>query len=338
MNFTKRSDGSYLASFPVTAAELNAAIKSLNSTTPTSNGKGIYAFNAMSDPSLFVDNPNVIGVNLTRYWAELEPAKGQYNWSLIDNDIAPWAAAGKFVILRVSTAGWKSWQPDQHSEQGTPQWVFDLGVKSIKDPDGAIKPQYWNSLFLQNLSDFISVFGSQYDGNTNVFAIQLGIGDGGETKVSTNKSTSLSAWEGIGYSDAVWFSTIQSIVSYYRSSFPIKPLILMPDATFIGGTSGYNEAKLINYMVGLNDSHVWYQDNGLSATSRLPGSWVNVPSGKIISEQLVATSTSGDTLAGDLQNAVVNHKSQAVLIFSSDLQDTNNASILAQYATLLASS
>lgn len=305
--------------------------------TPVSSGfRGIFAFNNMSNPSLFSDNPNVAGTVLTRYWAELEPQPGVFNWALIDNDMKAWVNAGKSVIIRVSTAGWKNWQPAQHSIQGTPQWVLDQGVRHITDDDGSIKPEYWNKAFLSNLADFIHALSAKYDGNPHITAIEMGIGDGGETKVDTSKGSDvLKLWQAIGYSDAVWFNTIQSIVTMYTQAFVKTPLVLMPDATFIGGTSGFNEQTLISWIAGLNNKSVWIQDNGLIGGKPLPGSFSVLPKNyPLLSEQRNDTSTSGTTLESDLSTALA-QGAMAVLVFTSDLQNQKNQATLAKYAAMV---
>ena len=305
-------------------------------TIPATSGfRGIFAFNNMTQTSLFSDNANVAGTTLTYYWSQLEPQAGVYNWALIDNDMKPWIAKGKSVIVRASTAGWKNWQPP-FSEQGTPQWVLDQGVKSVKDADGSVKPQYWNTTFLSNLADFIHAFAQRYDGNTNITCIEMGVGDGGETKVYTEKDAGLlKSWQAIGYTDMVWFDTIQKIVAMYTANFTKTPLALMPDATFIGGSSGYNEQKLIQYIADLKNTNIWIQDNGLIANKALPGSFSVLPKNyPILAEQRNDTATSKDKLADDLKTAR-NNGAVAILVFTSDLQNPANQATLAQYAALV---
>jgi hypothetical protein len=306
--------------------------------TPTQQTgfRGVYAFNNMANTSLFSDNPSIAGTVLTRYWAEIEPRQGQYNWALIDNDMKAWIAAGKAVIIRVSTSGWKNWQPSQNSVQGTPQWVYDLGVKHVKDDDGSIKPEYWNPIFLSNLANFIHAFAQRYDSNPNITCIEMGIGDGGESKVDTSKASDvLSLWKAIGYTDALWFGAIQKIITSYTSSFTKTPLVLMPDATFIGGSSGYNEQKLIDYIKSLNNKNIWVQDNGLIGGKSLPSSLASLPKGwPLLSEQRNDTATSGTTLESDLSTAM-SQGAVAILVFSSDIQNTKNAATLAKYAAMV---
>ncbi len=287
----------------------------------------IFAFSGQNKADL-ASNPRVSGTTLTYYWSQLEPKQGQYAWSAIDNDMKPWIAQNKQVILRVATAGWKSWQPP-YSVQGTPQWVFDAGVKHIKETDGAIKPQYWSPVFLAALNGFINAFAARYDGNANVVMIEVAIGDGGETKPDTRKNPkALKMWQGIGYTDQIWWSTIQSIALMYKTSFPSKPLALMPDNSFIGGTKGYGESLVLGFAA----AHGFVlQNNGLVNGEVLKDpAWQKV---EIIDEQRDKLAQGTSTLAQLLQTAL-NDKATFALMFATDLADPKNAATLAQYATV----
>jgi hypothetical protein len=296
-------------------------------TTPT-GFKGVFAFNT-GNVATFATNPSIAGTELAYYWSQLEPTQGQYNWSLIDNDMQAWVANRKKITLRVKTAGWTNWQPP-YSQKGTPQYVFDQGVKYVTDPDKAIKPQYWSGAFLSNLATFVKALADRYDGHPNILAIEIAVGDGGETKPSTNKQTSLSAWQAIGYTDAQWWMAIQQIIQIYAENFTKTPLALMPDASFIGGTNGYDESLVVNYAAKYG---VWLQWNGLVAGASLPGSFsgLKVP---IVCEQLNAAGQNGRSFLQDAQTAI---KLGAVvmLAFTSDLEDTNNAAALKQIAAIV---
>lgn len=344
----RQSDGSYALN--MTAAELYAAIGQLDmtqlakdagqgTTTPppppppptTSGFKGIFAFNT-GNASTFATNPYVAGSVLMRYWAEVNPQQGVYNWDLMDADMKPWIAAGKQVIWRISTAGWAKWQPSQHSEQGTPQWVYDLGVPFVTDDDGSKKPQYWNKTFLDNLQAFVQAFKARYDGHPNILCIEIGVGDGGETKVDTSKASDvLKKWQAIGYTDTLWWGAIQGIVSMYVENFVKTPIVLMPDASFIGGTKGYDESLVVDYAMKYN---IWMQWNGLVAGAKLAGSLANVPKGHLLCEQLNAAGQNKRSLDADLQTAV-NLGAVAVLVFTSDLEDPANAATLQKFAAMV---
>jgi hypothetical protein len=309
---------------PVKVIKTPATSKKPSATT----FQGIYVFNG-GNSATYANNPIVAGTYLGYYWSQLEPQEGQYQWGQLDSDMQPWITHNKNVIVRISTAGWKKWQPP-YSAQGTPQWVFNKGVSSVTEDDGAIKPQYWNPTFLQALKVFIQAFANRYDGNSHIMAVEIGIGDGGETKPDTRFNSNpgiLQAWENIGYTNAVWWNTIQQIITIYTSSFHSTPLAIMPDATFIGQDKGYSESMVLNYAV----SHsLWLQDNGLIANRTLPSVWKKVP---VIAEQRNATDQSGDTMQQDVQAALQNN-AVVLMVFASDIAKSANQTALAQAASL----
>ena len=302
------------------------------SSTPPPNNSNfkIFAFNNMSNPSLFSDNPAVAGTVLTRYWAELNPASGVFDFSKFDNDMQAWVKAGKQVILRVSVSGWGKWQPAQDSGHGTPLWVRNQ-IKTVTDDDGSVKPQYWAQPFLTALQTFINAFAAHYDGNPNVLCVEMGVGDGGETKPdSEHNSDVLSKWQAIGYTDAVWWDTIQKIVGFYTAAFKQTPLALMPDSTFIAGSKGFSESQVVKLAM---DHNIWLQENGLTSPNySLPGSFSILPKNyPLILEQRNDTATSGDSLQNDLQ-AAYDAGARVCAVFSSDLANSKNQPVLASFA------
>ena len=290
--------------------------------------KGIYEFSGQNS-SRNASNPALAGTYLGYYWKELEPQKGQFNWNLIDHDMQPWVANGKNVILRVATAGWTNWDKAADSQHGTPSWVYSQGVTSVTEVDGAVLPQYWAPYFLQSLRDFVQALGNHYDGNPHVSAIEVGIGDGGETKVDTRKGPNvLAEWQAIGYTDEIWWATIQQIVGFYSASFHHTPLVLMPDATFIGKTYGYHQALVLNYAV---QHGLWLQDNGLVANRVLRAQWSQVPG--LIAEQQNTTAHTGDKLMQDLQ-AALQERATYIMIYGADIDNAANQPVLQQVAAL----
>jgi Beta-galactosidase len=284
------------------------------------NFKGIYQFG--SNSSTLASNPYIAGAHLGYYWSQLEPQKGQYNWKVIDQQMAPWVSQGKKVILRVSAAGWTRWAPP-YSQNGTPQWVYDLGVASVTEIDGSVLPQYWNPLFLKNFADFVHAFALRYDGNPNVAYIDIGLGVGGEAKADSHNSNpnQLTLWKQIGYTNALWWYTIQHIMQDYTSSFTHTSLAVMPDKVFMEKTDGYTAALLLDYAVRHD---LWLQDNGLADDRQLPAQFMQVPHPE---EQIGSTAQTGDTLQSDIQRAL-NLGANYILIFGTDLKQLGNQATL----------
>src|SRR5690348_15267441 len=284
------------------------------------NFKGIFQFGG--NPSTFASSPYVAGIHLGYYWSQLEPQKGQYNWSVIDQQMAPWIKYNKKVILRVSTSGWTRWAPP-YSQSGTPQWVYDLGVRLVKENDGSILPEYWNPIFLQNFADFVHAFALRYDGNPNIAYIDIGLGVGGEAKVDSHNGNpnQLSLWKNIGYTNAQWWYAIQNLIQAYSASFTKTPLAVMPDKVFIEKTKGYTAALLLDYAI---QHGLWLQDNGLFKNRQLPSQFMRVPHPE---EQTASTAVTGDTLQADIQQAL-NLGANYILVFGTDLKQLNNQTTL----------
>jgi len=291
--------------------------------------KGIYNFG--KNGSALANNQYLAGTYLGFYWSELEPAQGQYNWKVVDDAMKPWTANGKYIILRVSTSGWTIWQPP-YSQNGTPHWVYGMGVSSVTELDKAVKPQYWNLHFLNVLNGFVQALAARYGGNAHITAIEMGVGDGGETKPDTyNNPQRLQLWQKIGYTDPIWWDTIQKIVGIYQGAFKHLPLVLMPNNSFLGNTSGYDEHKVVNWAVGQTPL-LWLQNNGIIAGQKPPDpGWLKTT---IIAEQRQRTSQSGDTLAQDLQ-LMLNYGASYALCFESDLANPKNQSTLQAFAALV---
>lgn len=289
-------------------------------TGPDTTFHGIVEFN-QDNGSQNATNPHIIGTTLMYRWSDVNPSEGTYDFSKLESDLTTWA--GKKIIVRVSASGWKSWKPTNTS--WTPDWVYKKGAKSVKTDDGSIKPVYWDPIFLSAYQEFIAAFGQKYDLDERILAVEMGIGDGGETKPDThNTSDRLKLWKKAGYTDQIWLDTIKKIVGFYKTAFTTSPLIMMPDASFFGGTLHESDVLTVAISEGC-----WLQENGL-----IPGEVINPTFQKttIIMEQRNPT-TSPTDLEQDFVTALKN-KAAYVLLFSQVIADTSNAQILEKYAAM----
>ncbi len=96
-------------------------------------------------------------------WAELEPAEGQYNFALVDGIIAQAKAKGETLAIRIVS----------EYKTGTPQWLLDKGVGSIKETDG-IFPDYNNPIFLDYHERLIRAFGERYGRSLDIDHVDIG--------------------------------------------------------------------------------------------------------------------------------------------------------------------
>lgn len=290
------------------------------------SAKGIYQFTGQKNPAN-ASLPYLAGASLNFYWSDIEPAKGQFNWGLIDGDMQPWVSHGKHVILRISTAGNNM---GGSSAQRTPQWVFDEGVPHVTLSSGAVYPQYWNATWQAEFTAFIQAFAARYDGNAAITYIDAAVGNDGETiPIKDTSPEALPLMQGIGYTDALWYSTIQRIVGIYKAAFHHTPLALQPDRTFIGGTPGYSESMVLSWAVGQG---LWLQNDGLNPSTSLSGPWTQTT---LAVEQVSPASQRGVSITDDL-TAAMNQHASFVLIFASDINKTGNQSALRSAAPQIA--
>ncbi len=96
-------------------------------------------------------------------WAELEPAEGQYNFALVDRVIEQAKAKGETLAIRIVS----------EYKTGTPQWLLDKGVGSVKETDG-IFPDYNHPIFLEYHERLIRAFGERYGRSLDIDHVDIG--------------------------------------------------------------------------------------------------------------------------------------------------------------------
>jgi beta-galactosidase GanA len=171
----------------------------------TNGFQGIFQFTGQAEKQNAA-NPSISGANLEWSWADIEPTEGVYDWSKVDRDINVWTSRGKQVILRFATGGQISWSGSVDGSY-TPPWVFNTyGVQRVTETNGTVFPVYWNPVYLQKLTDFVNAAAARYDTNPYVAAVQIGIGQGGETEPDGSASQNphqLQLWQRYGYTNAL---------------------------------------------------------------------------------------------------------------------------------------
>lgn len=128
------------------------------------------------EPSDTVDEfPGITVIYLRLPWSYLEPAEGQYCWSVLDTPAQRWIAKGKKIALRISCS--ESW-----TRYATPEWVEKAGAKGYNfrpgqgvTADGPFwEPDYNDPIFLEKLDQFLAALAARYDGNPEVAFIDVG--------------------------------------------------------------------------------------------------------------------------------------------------------------------
>jgi hypothetical protein len=292
---------------------------------PRSGFRGIYEF-AGGNSAADATNANLAGVVLVYYWSQIEPQKGVFDWSVIDGAMAPWVAAGKKVILRISTSGSAAWDPP-YSGSGTPAWVYADGTRTVAD-NGESLPVYWDPSYLADYQSFVQSFALRFDGNPNVAFIEPGIGMGGETLPDTNASSAgVATWQSDGYTNSLWLTTVERIATYFKAYFRATPVYPLVDRTFFDGDSTDINAVMAWFKQTAN----WgLQDDGLTSSQTLSSEWAGPP---LALEERDPTQTTGDCLCADITNGLENLHGSYLLLYRSDIDAPANSGFLHQAAT-----
>ena len=202
---------------------------------------GLYALGSPERtpqvPAATAANPYVDGIALRFPWTTLEPAEGQFAWSVVDTEIQNAASHGKKAALFVA-AGYY-----------TPAWVYAAGARSFSfvwsSTGGPLPctsqkiPVPWDSVYLQKWNAFVSALGHRYDGNStvtwvHVTGVNTSTGEMGLPKAQGNaihvtvKGVSYSCkanddvtnWINAGYTRTLAESAWKSVDAAFAAAFP----------------------------------------------------------------------------------------------------------------------
>jgi hypothetical protein len=139
--------------------------------------RGLYRWNRQE----YAPQPRPAYDSYQRYsWRQVEPAPGQYDWSLIDADVADAARQGRKHSMRIRALVSRSGKfvPDYLVELMEHGWWADvnqIGTDDTYVPD-------WNDPdFLQRLGLLIDAFGERYNGDPRISFVDVGFyGNWGE--------------------------------------------------------------------------------------------------------------------------------------------------------------
>jgi len=196
-------------------------------------------------------------VGYTRYdWSEIEPEEGQYNWLIIDKNLAAWKAVGKLFAFGIMNAN----TSDPLLTYVTPKWVFQDGAASVKIQTYSDVPdrktvQYipvWDDpIFLRKLQDFLTALGHRYDGNPAIAYIDIrSYGNWGVQNVI-----------GLPHSVALLPAGVQTHIQLYQNAFK-RTQLLIPWGSII-----YNSVyiKAVSQHVGIRRDGIMANTTGSEA-------------------------------------------------------------------------
>ena len=179
---------------------------------------------------VLLHNPAVCGANFYIVWNEIDrgPSKTpRYDWSSIDDQIAPWVAAKKKVNLIIWATTYSK------NASATPDYVF-AKVPSVNCPAFGHVPVFWNGEFMRNYQSFMSAVVEKFGKNPAIGYIRFGLGAGGEIYPACMHFMSDQ-----GFSDDTWKKYIFDMLDYEKSLNSPKQLAV--------GLNAYGEPPKLDF-------------------------------------------------------------------------------------------
>jgi Beta-galactosidase len=161
-------------------------------------------------------NDDVDGVSLGESWSDLEPADGVFDWAFLDSTVGAAAAAGKQVLLRIST------------QSGRPSWV-DSAVQTAGgsfftfDDDGVTTtiPVFWDSTYLAKETAMIAALGAHFTNNPAVKIVTASFANASSEDWNMPHTPDYVAqWLALGYTTQKMLDAGRQVIDATMSAFP----------------------------------------------------------------------------------------------------------------------
>lgn len=193
------------------------------------NGQsGNWCWSLWSAPveNTIYQNKVIAGVNIARYWSNLNPAPGVYDFSNIDTELNKCITSGKQAAISVAAAG------------RSPQWIKEKSLclkfdEVRKDGDGKaydlLLPLPYDTFYLTNWCRFIDALGNHINSNQAFKKVVVAVSLSGvstttcEWRLPTSNDSLLLA---NGYTGRKLIATFNTIRSQFIYNFPDKHLII----------------------------------------------------------------------------------------------------------------
>lgn len=183
----------------------------------------------LRNPSEFSNHKLLDAVFLEARWPELEPQKGNFNFTELDKRIAIWNAAGKRIVLRITPYG------HTRGNDATPTWVYETVPKIEFDNakrGHATIPKVWDDRFLQEYSAYLAKVAEHYNSDSRVQYIAIGIGHLGHTTAQPDKEGT-AAFLQAGWTIDAWESYMKKIIDVNNRLFVNKQLMMSISPDFL---------------------------------------------------------------------------------------------------------
>ncbi|HUY86594.1 MAG TPA: hypothetical protein VMU77_05730 [Acidimicrobiales bacterium] len=170
-----------------------------------------------------LSNPDVCGATVFVNWSLIDngpSASPRYNWSVIDDLIAPWQQVGKVVNLLLDVSGFQD-----SVMQGVPSWLQPQ-LQTVTC-GASIQPVYWQSVFVSAWQNYVTAVEQHYASDPNIGYLRIGVADGAQTLIVGTQSagTCQDSWNAAGY-QTQWPACVQQMISFAGSLNSPKQLIV----------------------------------------------------------------------------------------------------------------
>src|SRR5258708_14156937 len=230
-------------------------------------------------------NSTVAGATVAIEWSSADNGSGTYDWTYADNQLQPWANAGKkvnFVVWpNADSSATTCNSVGQFGQNGTGNCAIPAYVWTALGPSNFTQctsqfgtqqmPNYFAAAFQTNYKAFMSAVIQHYGANAHVGYIRFALGHAGETipVAGWNDTTTVcgqafvNTW---GYAVSNWESYLQAMLTYEGSLNSPKTLMVgitpmgtpstqVPDAitptavqNHVGfGSQGLEKSDVANY-------------------------------------------------------------------------------------------
>jgi hypothetical protein len=174
-------------------------------------------------PPQDVDFPFITGWLVRPGWADVEPIEGQYDWSLIEGEIATAKRLKKKITLAILGG------------PQTPAWVYEAGAKDVRytitsrsQPGRAGRiPPLWDEVYLRKWTAFIRALGRRFAVEDTIVLVHMtGATDNGlEMHLPTTREDRRQ-WRELGYTPEKVVAAWTIILDSFGGSFPRTALDL----------------------------------------------------------------------------------------------------------------
>ncbi len=236
------------------------------------------------------NHPLLSWVLLREKWSVVNPAKGVYNWSTLDERIAEWSSYGKKIIISISPMG-----QDKLEDAHTPGWIYSEGVKKISykrnnKPESVLitVPKTWDEnrksydkKYFRFYSEMVKKLGEKYGNDKRVGAVVVAIGHLGAMTANPNPNGAR-AFKENGWKVDYYEDFVDAVVKLYKKEFPNKRLFINPTPLVIfekkpppSHTKFYRDVILSKskqlaqeegislWAIGVSENEARYMDTGI---------------------------------------------------------------------------